>query len=60
MVEYNYNKKLGVYIMFNYDKIIKELELMNSGESLRFCELLCEKNDTLAFSISIQKFSKEL
>ena len=38
--------------MFNYDKIIKELELMNSGERLRFCELLCEKNDTLAFSIS--------
>ena len=25
---------------------------MNSGERLRFCELLCEKNDTLAFSIS--------
>tara|TARA_Y100000022_G_scaffold114297_1_gene98675 strand:+ start:178 stop:411 length:234 start_codon:yes stop_codon:yes gene_type:complete len=52
VVEYNYNKKLGVYIMFNYDKIIKQLELMNAGERLRFCELLCEKNDTLAFSIS--------
>ena len=38
--------------MFNYDKIIKQLELMNSGERLRFCELLFEKNDTLAFSIS--------
>ena len=38
--------------MFNYDKIIKQLELMNSGERLRFVELLCEKNDTLAFSIS--------
>ena len=38
--------------MFNYDKIIKQLELMNSGERLIFCELLCEKNDMLAFAIS--------
>ena len=38
--------------MFNYDKIIKQLELMNSGERLRFCELLCEMNDMLAFAIS--------
>ena len=38
--------------MFNYDKIIKQLELMNSGERLRFCELLCEKNDMVAFAIS--------
>ena len=38
--------------MFNYEKIIKQLELMNTGERLRFCELLCEKNDMLAFAIS--------
>jgi len=38
--------------MFNYDKIIKQLELMNNGERLRFCELLCEKNDMVAFAIS--------
>ena len=38
--------------MFNYEKIIKQLELMNNGERLRFCELLCEKNDMLAFAIS--------
>ena len=25
---------------------------MNTGERLRFCELLCEKNDMLAFAIS--------
>ena len=38
--------------MFNYEKIIKQLELMDNGERLRFCELLCEKNDMLAFAIS--------
>ena len=38
--------------MFNYDKIIKQLELMDNGERLRFCELLCEKNDMVAFAIS--------
>ena len=38
--------------MFNYEKIIKQLELMNNGERLRFCELLCEKNDMVAFAIS--------
>lgn len=38
--------------MFNYDKIIKQLELMDNGERLRFAELLCEKNDMLAFAIS--------
>ena len=38
--------------MFNYDKIIKQLELVDNGERLRFCELLCEKNDMVAFAIS--------
>ena len=44
MVEYKYNKKSGVYIMFNYDTIIKQLEAMSPIHQDEFAQKLIEKN----------------
>ena len=52
MVEYKYNKKSGVYIMFNYDTIIKQLEAMSSNHQDEFAQKLIEKNSGLAAAIS--------
>jgi hypothetical protein len=38
--------------MANYDKIIKQIELLNHGQKLLFAERLVEKNETLASSLS--------
>ena len=52
MVEYKYNKKSGVYIMFNYDTIIKQLEAMSPIHQDEFAQKLIEKNSGLAAAIS--------
>ena len=50
MVEYKYNKNLGVE-MYNYNKIIDQLESMTPQHKVEFVERLCERNESLAFSI---------
>ena len=52
MVEYKYNKKSGVYIMFNYDTIIKQLEAMSPIHQDEFAQKLIEKNSGLGAAIS--------
>ena len=43
MVEYKYNKNLGVE-MYNYNKIIDQLESMTPQHKVEFVERLCERN----------------
>ena len=51
MVEYKYNKNLGVE-MYNYNKIIDQLEAMSPAHQDEFAQKLLERNGGLAVAIS--------
>ena len=51
MIEYKYNKNLGVE-MYNYNKIIDQLEAMPPAHQDEFAQKLIEKNSGLAAAIS--------
>ena len=51
MIEYNYNKNLGVE-MYNYNKIIDQLEAMSPAHQDEFAQKLLERNGGLAVTLS--------
>ena len=51
MIEYKYNKNLGVE-MYNYNKIIDQLEAMSPAHQDEFAQKLLERNGGLATAIS--------
>jgi len=51
MVEYKYNKNLGVE-MYNYNKIIDQLEAMSPAHQDEFAQKLLERNGGLAVTLS--------
>ena len=51
MIEYKYNKNLGVE-MYNYNKIIDQLEAMSPAHQDEFAQRLLERNGGLATAIS--------
>jgi hypothetical protein len=51
MIEYKYNKNLGVE-MYNYNKIIDQLEAMSPAHQDEFAQKLLERNSGLAAAIS--------
>ena len=51
MREYKYNKNLGVE-MYNYNKIIDQLEAMSPAHQDEFAQKLLERNGGLAVAIS--------
>jgi len=51
MIEYKYNKNLGVE-MYNYNKIIDQLEAMSPAHQDEFAQKLLERNGGLAVAIS--------
>ena len=51
MIEYKYNKNLGVE-MYNYNKIIDQLEAMSPAHQDEFAQRLLERNGGLAVAIS--------
>ena len=51
MIEYKYNKNLGVN-MYNYNKIIDQLEAMSPAHQDEFAQKLLERNGGLAVAIS--------
>jgi len=51
MIEYKYNKNLGVE-MYNYNKIIDQLEAMPPAHQDEFAQRLLERNSGLAVTLS--------
>ena len=51
MIEYKYNKNLGVE-MYNYNKIIDQLEAMSPAHQDEFAQRLLERNGGLAVTLS--------
>ena len=51
MIEYKYNKNLGVE-MYNYNKIIDQLEAMSPADQDEFAQRLLERNSGLAVTLS--------
>ena len=51
MIEYKYNKNLGVE-MYNYNKIIDQLEAMSPAHQDEFAQKLLERNGGLAVTLS--------
>ena len=51
MIEYKYNKNLGVE-MYNYNKIIDQLDAMSPAHQDEFAQKLLERNSGLAVAIS--------
>ena len=51
MIEYKYNKNLGVE-MYNYNKIIDQLEAMPPAHQDEFAQRLLERNGGLAVTLS--------